>query len=130
MDVQNNRELIKAFYTSFQNKDPKPSNFCHDDIEWMAMDGMPNGGVYIGIKSVFDDYFPKMLSNFKEFHANPFEFLCIDNRVIVFGFYQGRSILNKNFSVPFCHVYTILDNKISNFKQFTDTEKIQNAIKF
>lgn len=128
--MQTNKELIKAFYTSFQTKDPDHSIFCHDDIEWMAMDGMPNGGVYVGIKSVFGDYFPKMLSNFKEFHANPIEFLCIDNRVIVFGYYQGKSILNKNFSVPFCHVYTILDNKISNFKQFTDTEKIQNTIKF
>ena len=49
------------------------------------MDGMPNGGRYVGLKSVFEEYFPKMLSHFEEFHANPTEFLCIDDKVIVFG---------------------------------------------
>ena len=36
---------------------------------------MPNGGTYVGVKAVFEDYFPKMLSNFKEFHAIPERFL-------------------------------------------------------
>lgn len=128
--MQTNRELVKKFYDSFKNKDLDYHSFCHSDIEWITMDGMPNGGIYIGIKSVFEEYFPKMLLNFREFHAQPTEFLSIDNRVIVFGRYCGESIVGKSFTIPFCHVYKIKGNKIIQFKQFTDTEKIQDAIRF
>ena len=69
-----------------------------------------------------------MLSVFKEFHANPTEFLCIDDKVIVFGKYWGQTKIGKNFIVPFCHMYRIKDNKISQFKQYTDTKTIHDAL--
>lgn len=127
-DMQTNKELVKNFYNSFKNKDQNYHNFCQNDIEWITMDGMPNGGRYVGIKSVFEEYFPKMLSNFKEFHAQPNEFLSVEDKVIVFGIYYGESNLGKKFYVPFCHVYTIQNNKILQFKQFTDTQKIQESL--
>ena len=128
--MQTNEELVKEFYKSFKNKDHDYHKFCRNNIEWMTMEGMPNGGRYIGIKSVFEEYFPKMLSNFKEFPAQPNDFLSIDDKVIVFGRYHGESKLRKNFDVPFCHVYIMQGNKILQFKQFTDTEKIHEAIRF
>jgi uncharacterized protein len=126
--VQKNEKLVKDFYDSFRNKDQVYSSFCQDNIEWIAMDGMPNGGRYVGLKSVFEEYFPRMLSNFEEFHANPTEFLCIDDKVIVFGRYYGRTKTGKDFVVPFCHMYTIKDDKIFRFIQYTDTQKIHEAI--
>ncbi len=126
--MQKNEKLVKDFYDSFRNKGQVYSSFCQDNIEWIAMDGMPNGGRYIGLKSVFEEYFPKMLSNFEEFHANPTEFLCIDDKVIVFGRYCGRTKTRKNFVVPFCHLYTIKDDKIFRFKQYTDTQIIHEVI--
>lgn len=126
--MQTNKELVKNFYNSFKNKDKDYHNFCQNDIEWITMDGMPNGGRYVGIKSVFEEYFPKMLSHFKEFHAQPNEFLSVEDKVIVFGSYYGESNLGKTFAVPFCHVYVIQNNKILQFKQFTDTKKIQESL--
>jgi ketosteroid isomerase-like protein len=122
-------DLIKDFYRSFKNKDIDYQKFCHDDIRWIAMDGMPEGGIHVGIKSVFEGYFPRMMANFGEFHAHPIEFLEIDDKVIVFGRYNGQSKAKRRFDVPFCHVYKIRDNKISQFNQFTDTEEIQKAIR-
>lgn len=127
--MHNNETLVKDFYNSFKNKDLVYDRFCQDNIEWITMDGMPNGGTYIGLKSVFDEYFPNMLSNFQEFHTNPSEFLCIDDQVIVFGSYSGQTKKGTSFTVPFCHVYRIKDSKISQFKQFTDTEIIHEAMK-
>jgi len=92
------------------------------------MDGMPHGGKYVGVKAVFEEYFPKMLSNFKEFHAKPDEFFGVEDKVIVFGRYYGELESGKKFDVPFCHVYTIQDGRISQFKQFTDTKKIQETL--
>lgn len=93
--MQNNEKLVKDFYDSFKNKDQVYRSFCQDNIEWITMDGMPNGGRYVGLESVFEEYFPKMLSNFEEFHANPTEFLCIDDKVIVFGRYRSQTKLAK-----------------------------------
>ena len=110
--MQTNKELVKEFYDSFRNKNQDLHNFCQDEVEWITMDGMPNGGRYVGLKSVFEDYFSKMLLNFNEFHAHSSEFLEIgDDRVIVFGLYRGVSKSNKSFMVPFCHVYKLQDNK-------------------
>ena len=117
MDLQNNEKLIKGFYDSLKNKDLVYDKFCQDNIEWITMDGMPNGGRYVGLKSVFE-----------EFHANPTEFLCIDDKVIVFGWYCGQSKIGKSFTVPFCHLYSIKDNKIFRFKQYTDTQIIHDAM--
>ncbi|KEQ57051.1 ketosteroid isomerase protein [Marine Group I thaumarchaeote SCGC AAA799-E16] len=123
-----NQELIKNFYISFQNKETDFSDFCHENIEWITMDDMPNGGIYVGIKSVFEDYFPKMLSNFKEFHALPERFLDFKDHVMVVGKYHGISNTNKEFTITFSHVYLIQDKKIVQFRQFTDSQKIQESL--
>ena len=45
--MQKNEKLVKDFYDSFRNKDQVYSSFCHDNIEWIAMDGMPNGPFFL-----------------------------------------------------------------------------------
>lgn len=88
---------------------------------------MPNGGTHIGKKDVFDGYFPKLFANFSEFHVAIDEFTEAENRVIVFGTYKIISKSGKKFDAPFVHVYIIQDNKIAKFRQYTDTQEIQNA---
>ena len=124
-----NVELIKKFYIAFKNQD-KETIFalCDDEIQWQLTEGMPNGGTYIGKKDVFEGYFPKMLSNFKEFHAVPEQFTDMKDHVMVTGMYSGVSNSGKSFEVPFSHVYKIENNKISQFRQFTDTQKIQESL--
>lgn len=127
--MRSNKEIVKTFYDSFKNNDKQTLfQLCDKNIEWISMEGMPSGGKYVGMKSVFDDYFQVMLSNFKEFHAEPNEFLSIEGTVIVFGRYHGVSKINKKFDVPFSHVYVLKDDKIIRFQQFTDTKKIQDSL--
>ena len=124
-----NKEIVKSFYKSFKSNDKQTIfQLCDKNLEWILMEGMPSGGKYIGMNSVFDDYFPTMLSNFKEFHAEPKEFLSVRDIVIVFGIYRGISKSNKKFDVPFSHVYALKDSKIIRFQQFTDTKKIQDSL--
>lgn len=123
-----NKEIIKNFYESLENQSQNLANFFKDDVDWTVMDGMPSGGRYVGVRSILEEYFPNMLSNFKEFEPHPEEFLEIDDNIIVFGRYTGESNLGKKFDVPFCHSYKMKDNKISQFKLFTDTKIIQNTL--
>lgn len=122
-----NVRLIEEFYESFKNKDKKYLDFCHDDIEWITMKNMPNGGIFHGTKEIFEEYFPKMLSNFKEFHAIPEQFIDLKDHVMVAGRYQGISKSDNSFDVPFSHVYLVQDGKIIQFRQFTDTKVIEDS---
>ena len=127
--LMSNIESIQNFYLSFKNKDLQTiSRLCDDHIEWITMKGMPHGGTYVGFKAIFEDYFPKMLSNFKEFHAIPETFLDSKNHVVVLGIYDVVSKNDKKFQVPFSHVYEIKENKIIKFIQFTDTQRIHESL--
>ncbi len=65
-----NVDIIKDFYFQFKNQNKQSyRDLIDDNIEWITMECMPNGGRYIGKSEVFERYFPAMLSNFKEFHA-------------------------------------------------------------
>jgi ketosteroid isomerase-like protein len=124
-----NEELIQQFYIAFKNKDEKTYlELCDENIEWITMDEMPNGGTYIGKKQVFENYFPRMLSNFKEFHAIPEQITGLKDHVMVTGRYQGVSKQDKEFDVSFSHVYLVEENKIKQFRQFTDAQKIQETL--
>ena len=101
---------------------------CDEKIQWQLSDGMPNGGTYLGKQAIFDEYFPNMLSNFKEFHAVPEQFTDMKDYVMVTGKYSGLSNSDKQFEVSFSHVYHIQDNKIIQFRQFTDTQTIQESL--
>ena len=124
-----NVELIKKFYHAFKNNDEETYlALCDENIEWQLAEGMPNGGKYVGKDAVFKEYFPKMLSNFKEFHAIPEHISDMKEHIMVTGKYQGISNTGKSFDVSFSHVYHIQDNKIVQFRQFTDTDRIQESL--
>ena len=123
-----NLSLIQEFYHLFKNKDKKFLDFCHDDVEWITADEMPDGGTFNGKKQIFEEYFPKMLSNFREFHAISEQFFDFKDHIMVVGRYQGKSKSDKTFDIPFSHVYLIQDGKIIQFRQFTDAQSLSSSI--
>jgi len=128
MKVIQNIDLVKKFYALFKNQDRQFLELCDDTIEWTVMKNMPNGGTHVGKKGVFDGYFPKMFSNFEEFHVSTDEFMGVDDKVIVLGTYHIVSKSKNKFDAPFAHIYTIKNNKIAKFRQYTDTAEIQKAV--
>lgn len=124
-----NVDLIKKFYVAFKNNDKDTYlDLCDDALQWQTAEGMPNGGKYVGKQEIFEKYFPNMLANFIEFHAIPEKILDMKDHVLVTGRYQGISKKKKNFEASFSHVYHIQKNKIIQFRQFVDTEKIQASL--
>ena len=81
-----NEELIKQFYIAFKNKDELTYlKLCDDNIEWITSEAIPNGGICTVEKELFQNYFPNMLANFKEFHAIPDQILDLENHITVNG---------------------------------------------
>lgn len=68
--LESNVDLVKKFYELFKKGDRQYLQMCDENSEWVTMHGMPNGGTYVGKKQVFEGYFPKLLANFSEFHAD------------------------------------------------------------
>jgi hypothetical protein len=126
--MEQNVTLIKKFYELFRNGDKKYLQMCDENIEWVTMAGMPSGGRYVGKSQIFDVYFPNMFANFTEFHAVTEQFFSSGETVIVTGRYQGVAKTDKRFDVPFAHFYSIQNNKIAKFRQYTDTQQIRLAM--
>ncbi|TVP41013.1 hypothetical protein NARC_50194 [Candidatus Nitrosocosmicus arcticus] len=57
--MQTNIELLKKFYDSFRNKNQEPHNFCQDEVEWITMNGMPNGRRHVGLNRFLKNTFLK-----------------------------------------------------------------------
>ena len=127
--MNTNVDLIKKFYNSFKDQDKQIYlQLCDDNIEWTVMENMPNGGIHVGKKAIFGEYFPKLFSSFAEFHAVPEEFLDAGDGIIVLGKYHVMAKKSKKqFESRFAHVYTIKNGKIIKFRQYADTMKIQEA---
>ncbi|MDH3489850.1 MAG: hypothetical protein OEL56_05320 [Nitrosopumilus sp.] len=62
-----NAEIIKEFYDAFKKQNKLLCLQYYDEkIEWIIIDQMStNGSTYVGSKSIFEEYFPKMLSDFQ-----------------------------------------------------------------
>ena len=57
--IQTNKELVKQFYDSFENKNQDSRNFCKNMVEWITSEGLPSGNRYLGLESVFGEHFPR-----------------------------------------------------------------------
>jgi uncharacterized protein len=126
-----NVDLVKEFYLQFKNQSKQSyMDLIDDNVEWITMEYMPNGGKYFGKLDVFEKYFPAMLSNFKEFHAIADEYLDAGNdSVLVLGSYTVKPKKNTHdIKIPFAHIYKIRNKKIHKFRQYTDTAKIHKTL--
>lgn len=84
MAIQTNKQVVKEFYNSFKNKGQDYNNFCHDHIEQIAMDGMPDGGRYVGLNQFLENIFLECYQTLENPIPIPTEFLSIyDDRVII-----------------------------------------------
>jgi len=122
-------ETVKEFYVAFEKKDfTTCQKLCNNETEWITVEGIPYGGTFKGVKDIFENYFPNMLSNFKEFNIIPDQITMLKDHVMVNGEYQGISKSGKKFKVSFSHVYLVLENKIIQFREFTDVEIIKKSL--
>ncbi|CAE6484204.1 hypothetical protein NUZ5A_10008 [Candidatus Nitrosotenuis uzonensis] len=55
-----NVETIRNFYDAFKVQDKESyQNMCAEDIEWSTMNGMPNGGIFVGKERFLTNTFQK-----------------------------------------------------------------------
>ena len=93
-----------------------------DDARWQLMDGFPVGGVWVGKPAIFERYTPELMRIFSDIRAFPAEIIAIGaDRVLSTGSYRGTTVAGQSFEVPFAHVWTVVEGKITSLRQYTDT---------
>ena len=125
-----NSEIIKGLYEAFAKGDvPAVLGTFAPDISWTEAAGFPYGGTYIGPNAILENVFIKLATEWDGFSAVPERIVDGGDTIVALGNYGGTyKKTGKTMSVPFAHVYDLLDGKIVKFVQHTDTAKVAEAL--
>ena len=129
--MNSNTDIIKELYQAFSAGDGKKiTSLFHPQIEWKQMEGFPNGGTFVGAQEIFEKVFSLFPKYWKGWGAVAEEFHVSGDQVFVVGYYRGEALSSgKKLKSPMVHLYTLKDGLITHFRQFTDTHKVQGALR-
>lgn len=125
-----NVQIIKNGYEYFAtgNIPGLLANF-DENIEWTEAEGFPYGGTYTGANAIVENVFMKLGGEWDKFSAVPDEILDAGDTIVALGHYSGKyKATGKSMKVPFAHVWTLRDDKIVKFVQYTDTLKVSEVL--
>jgi ketosteroid isomerase-like protein len=125
-----NVELIKNLYQAFAQGDvPTVMQAFDSKIEWTDAEGFPTGGTYQGPQAVLQSVFMPLITDWDDFRVAANDFLDAGERIVALGNYSGSyKTTGKSMTAPFAHVWTIKNNKVIKFVQFTDTLVVARAL--
>jgi hypothetical protein len=118
---------IRSGYQRFAEQDiPGLMALLADDIEWTIPGPAGVDGVYRGHEGV-GEFFGKL--PYPELEVRPESFVADGDRVVAIGRHFGKSPSGVAFEVGFAHVWEAgADGKLVSFHEYTDTEKLGQAL--
>jgi ketosteroid isomerase-like protein len=130
MSEQQNIQVVQHAYAAFGRGDIAAIlASVADDVEWfLPGEGViPQSGLYRGRDGV-SAFFSK-LAETTEFEAfEPAEFVAQGDRVIALGSYRARAkATGLSFEADWCMAFTIVNGKITRFREYSDTATIADA---
>ena len=125
-----NAELISGLYAAFAKGDvPTVLGSFAEDIEWNEAEGSIYGGKYIGPNAVLENILMKFATEWDGFTVVPHKFVADGDTVVGLGIYSGKFLGTGNsVSVPFAHVWTMINGKVARFDQFVDTAVMAKSL--
>lgn len=120
-------DVIEANYRAFADGDVARITALLAQVDWEEAAGMPYGGRYHGAQAVFENVLGPIGQDVQDFTARPDELLPIGgDRVLALGRYRGTGARGA-LDVPFAHLWTVTDGKITRFVQYADTALFRQA---
>lgn len=124
-------EVAAQLYAAFAARDGLAlAGLMHPQFTGRVSAGMPFGvgGTIDSPEQMLRDVWAATFAQF-ETAPQPDEYLVVGNRVIVFGYYRGRSrATDKPYEAAFAHNITIREGKIASLVQITDTQAWHDAL--
>ncbi|HEX4411394.1 MAG TPA: nuclear transport factor 2 family protein [Xanthobacteraceae bacterium] len=115
---------VKRFYTLLATGNLAAALQLLDPaIEWTEAERTPYyAGTMRGVDAVVAGLFKPLANDFADFATTPSEFVADKSRVVSIGRYTGvATTTNKALSVPFVHLWTVENDQLRKFRQFTDS---------
>lgn len=123
--MSDNVELIRAAYDAFDRGDiDAVANAMHQEIAWNEAEHSPyhKPGGHHGPGEVLQNVFARIPGDFDGFHVIPRVFHDAGDTVVVEGRYRATATATADpLDVEVCHVWTIRNDKVVEFQQYTDT---------
>lgn len=126
-----NVELVQGIYDAFAEGDvPTVLAALAPEVRWTEAEGFPYAGTYTGPETVRDRVFARLGSEWDGYRAEPSEFIADGETVVALGEYSGTyRATGKSFRAPFAHIWTVENGRVVRFRQMTDTELVQRALR-
>jgi uncharacterized protein len=129
MSTERNIEVVKAFFAAaFGGDKDAMLALVADDVEWIVPgDHWPLAGTHRGHEGLaarLKVEAEQMAMTLSE----PREFIAQGNRVLVVGYAEGTvRATGKSFKDHWIFSITIEDGKLSNIREYVDTQALANA---
>lgn len=121
-------QTVQQLYSAFAEGDASRMEELLSDTQWNEAAGMPYGGTYRGFAEVAANVFGPITSDVQGFSAKPDEIIPAgDDRVLALGTYRGTGS-GGEVAVPFAHLWTVRDGRVTNVVQYADTHLFRQAI--
>jgi uncharacterized protein len=124
------REIIEDHYAASArgDLDGMLASFA-PDVEWTEMAGFPYAGTYRGADAIRQQVFERLGKDWDDYQAVPHELIDAGEHVITFGTYSGTFVATgKHMEARFVHHWTVRDEQVVRFEQFTDTHLVRAAM--
>lgn len=123
-------DVIKGMYAAFEKGDVATVlSTLADDVSWTEAEGFPYGGTYIGHNAVIQNVFMRLATEWDGFAVEPGTYVEQGDTVVALGHYSGTyKATGKSFRVPFGHIFTFANGKVSVFRQLTDTYIVRQTM--
>ena len=125
-----NREIVEKTYQDFSTGNvPSVLGAFAPDMSWTEAEGFLYGGTYVGADAILENVFMKLGTEWEGFAAIPEQIVDGGDTIVSLGNYSGKYLkTGKSMKVPYAHVWTVADGKITKFVQYTDTKVIADSI--
>jgi uncharacterized protein len=116
---------VHAFYTALGSGDiPAALARLGDTVSWHEAPGMPYQGPepYHGAQQVAEHVLAPITADVDGLTLTNREILGLGTTVAVLGSYAGTAHRSgRPLTLPYLHVWTVIDDHITEFRQYTDT---------
>jgi ketosteroid isomerase-like protein len=129
MSTQENVQIVKDFFAAMGRGDEQALlALSAEDVEWIIPgEDWPLAGTHRGHAGLAD-LLQKASEMLETSYPKPFEFVAQGDRVLVIGFAKGKIIAtNKTFEDDWVFAITVRNGKLTNVREYVDTQALARA---
>lgn len=125
VEALDNTAIVQGVYDGFANGDiaAVTADFS-EAIVWNEAENSPYSDLnpYQGADEIVSGLFARLGGEWAYFNATPSDYVAEGNKVVAIGRYTAEhGETSKSMDIPFVHVWTVENGKITAFQQYTDT---------